>query len=302
MCGVRVGTAAAIGWALFATSACGFLGLDGLTGGDAGHSSGGWSSGSGGDDGAPPDGDNVSPEATADVESVRDSSTDHTTGGGDAGTTTGTWCTQLSPAPAFCADYDEGQLRGAFEMGSMVQVPAPTVDNGGSVSLDMTNPSSPPASCTSAVDVLGDADVQARFLNPVTLTNTNTARLRFDMRIDADDPNSAYVADVFFNNGSSQEYVQLSISTSGGFIRWQGALTSAKSTFTEPKVGVWTKNIEMTGNVQTGTLELRIGGTQVASITTTLPFNTSDSSTFYLGLHCFSGSKQITFDNVVFTP
>jgi hypothetical protein len=299
MCRVRVGTAAAIGWALFATSACGFLGLDGLTGGDAGHSDWGSSSG-GGDDGAP-GGDNVSPEATPDVEPTSDSSTDHTVGG-DAGTKTGPWCKQLSPAPAFCADYDEGQLLGAFEMGSMVQVPAPTVGNGGKVSLDTTNPSSPPASCTSAVDVLGDADVPARFQNPVTLANTDTARLRFDMRIDADDPNQAYVADVFFNNGSTQEYAQLSISQKGGFIRWQGALTSAKATFTEPAVGVWTRDIEITGNVKTGTLDLKIGGTAVASLTATLPFNTSDSSTFYLGLHCFQGSKTITFDNVVFTP
>jgi hypothetical protein len=299
MCGVRVGTALAIGWALFATSACGFLGLDGLTGGDAGHSYVASSSG-GGDDGVAADGDDVSPEATSDVESVPDSSPDRTMGG-DAGPTS-TWCMKLSPAPAFCADYDEGQLLGAFAMGSVIQVPAPTVDNGGSVSLDMKNPSSPPASCAAAVDVLGDADVQARFENPVTITNTDSARLRFDMRIDADDPNQAYVADVFFNNGSNQEYVQLSISQNGGFIRWQGLLTSAKKTFAEPPVGVWTRDIEVTGNVKTGTLDLQIGGTPIASLTAALPFNTSDSSSFYLGLHCFQGSKRITFDNVVFTP
>jgi hypothetical protein len=276
------------------------MGLDGLTGGDAGNSSGGSSSG-GGDDGAPPDGDNVSPEATPDVATATDSSSDHTASG-DGGTPSGTWCMQVSPVPAFCADYDEGQLLGAFEMGTLVQIPAATVDNGGTVSLDTTKPSSPPASCSSSADATGDADVRARFENPFTLTNTNSARLRFDMRIDADDANQAYVADVFFNNGSSQEYVQLSISQNGGFIRWQGAMTSSKVTFSEPQVGVWTKNIEISGNVKTGTVELRIGGMLVASLTATLPFSTSDSSTFYLGLHCFQGSKQVTFDNVVFTP
>jgi hypothetical protein len=220
---------------------------------------------------------------------------------GDAGQTS-TWCMQLSPAPAFCADYDEGQLLGAFAMGSVFQVPPPNVGGGGSVSLDMTNPSSPPASCAAAVDVLGDADVAARFENPFTIMNTDSARLRFDMRIDADDPNQAYVADVFFNSGSSQEYVQLSISQGGGFIRWQGALTSGKKFFMEPPVGVWTRDIEVTGNVKTGTLDLQIGGQPVASLTASLPFNTSDSSSFFMGLHCFQGSKRITFDNVVFTP
>jgi hypothetical protein len=295
---VRVGTAVAIGCALVATSACGFLSLDGLTGGDAGQSNQG-SSSSGGDDAPAGDSDNVSPEATPDVDPARDASPDRTMGG-DAGPTK-TWCMQLSPAPAFCADYDEGQLLGAFAMGSMFQVPAPNLSGGGLVSLDKTNPSSPPASCASEADVVGDADVTARFENPVTITNTDSARLRFDMRIDADDPNQAYVADVFFNNGSNQEYVQLSIAQGGGFVRWQGTLTSKKAFFTEPAVGVWTKDIELTGNVKTGTLDLQIGG-QSVSLTASLPFNTSDSSTFYIGLHCFAGSKRITFDNVVFTP
>jgi len=296
---VRVGTAVIIGCALFATSACGFLGLDGLTGGDAGHSTQGSSSSGGGDDGPAADDDNVSPEATPDVEPVGDSSPDRTMGS-DAGPTN-TWCMQQSPAPAFCADYDEGQLLGAFAMGKLFQVLPPDLDGGGMVSLDMTNPSSPPASCASAVDVLGDADVVARFENPVTITNTDSARLRFDMRIDADDSNQAYVADVFFNQGSNQEYVQLSIGQGGGFVRWQGALTSKKAFFTEPAVGVWTKDIELTGNVKTGTLDLQIGG-QSVSLTASLPFDTSDSSSFYIGLHCFAGSKRITFDNVVFTP
>jgi len=302
---VRVGTAVATGWALwalFATSACGFLGLDGLTGADAGHSLGGSSSGGAGDDGAPPDGDDVSPEATPDAQPARDSSPDRTMGGGDGGMQTSTWCMLLSPAPAFCADYDEGQLLGAFEMGSTVQVPPPTVRSGGNVSLDTTNPSSPPASCGASVDVLGDADVPARFENPITLMNADSARLRFDMRIDADDANLAIVADVFFNHASSQEYVQFEISKSGAFVRWQGALTSSKVTFNEPQVGVWTKDIEITGNVKTGTLDLQIGGKPVASLTTALPFDTSDSTSFYLGLHMFQGSKQITFDNVVFEP
>jgi len=296
---VRVGTAVTIGWALFATSACGFLGLDGLTGGDAGHANQGSSSG-GGDDGAPGDGDDVSPEATPDVQTVRDASPDRTMGN-DAGPTN-TWCMQLSPAPAFCADYDEGQLLGAFAKGSLFQVPAPDLDGGGLVSLDMTNPSSPPASCAAAIDVLGDADVLARFENPVTITNTDSARLRFDMRIDADDANEAYVADVFFNHGSNQEYVQMSIGQGGGFVRWQGALTSGKKFFTEPAVGVWTRDIELTGNVKTGTLDLQIGGQPVASLTASLPFSTSDASSFFIGLHCFQGSKRIAFDNVVFTP
>ncbi len=295
---MRLGTAVAIGCALFATSACGFLGLDGLTGGDAGHSLLG--SSSGGDDGPAGDGDNVSPEATPDAGPVGDSSPDRTMGS-DAGPTN-TWCMQLSPAPAFCADYDEGQLLGAFAMGTLLQVPSPTLDGGGMVSLDTTNPSSPPASCAAAVDVLGDADVMARFENPVTITNTDSARLRFDLRIDADDPNQAYVADVFFNHGSTQEYVQLSIAQGGGFVRWQGALTSGKKFFTEPAVGVWTRDIELTGNVKTGTLDLQIGGQPVASLTASLPFNTSDSSSFFIGLHSFQGSKRITFDNVVFTP
>jgi len=43
----------------------------------------------------------------------------------------------------------------AIAMGSVVQVPPPTVDPGGNVSLDMNNPSSPPASCGASVDVLG---------------------------------------------------------------------------------------------------------------------------------------------------
>jgi hypothetical protein len=297
MCCVRVGTAVAVGgWALFATSACGFLGLDGLTGGDAGSSTGGSSSGG---DGALPDGDDVTSEATADVVAALDASPDHAMGG-DAGAK-GTWCMQLSPAPAFCADYDEGQVLAAFEMGTMVQVPPPAVDPGGSVSLDMTNPSSPPASCAADVG-MADADVKARFENPVTITNTDSARLRFDMRIDADDSTSAVVADLFFANGSSQEYVQFEIDQNGAFVRWTGALTSSKKTFTEPAVGVWTRDIEITGNVKTGTLDLQIGGVPVASVTATLPFSTSDSSTFYLGLHCSQGSKRITFDNVVFTP
>jgi hypothetical protein len=184
----------------------------------------------------------------------------------------------------------------------MVQVPKATVGKGGSVSLDMTNPSSPPASCAASVDVLGDADVPARFENPITLTNTDSARLRFDMRIDADDPNLAIVADVFFNNGSSQEYVQFEIGQNGAFVRWQGTTSSSKVTFNEPQVGVWTKDIEISGNVKTGTLDLQIGGRSVASVTTTLPFNTADSASFYLGLHMYQGSKRITFDNVVFTP
>lgn len=222
---------------------------------------------------------------------------------GDASSETGTWCTTVAPAPPFCADYDEGQLLQAFAMGSPVQVMPPVVDDGGSVSLDTTNPSSPPASCAASVDVLTDADVQARFENPVTITNTNSARLRFDMRIDADDPNDAIVADVFFNHGSSQEYVQFQISEGGGFIRWQGAVTSGRKTFTEPAVGVWTRDIEITGSVQTGTIELQIGGSTVASLTYgSLPFSTSDSSSFYLGLHLFQGSKRIAFDNVVFAP
>jgi hypothetical protein len=149
---------------------------------------------------------------------------------------------------------------------------------------------------------MADAAVKARFENPVTITNTDSVRLRFDMRIDADDSTSAIVADLFFNNGSSQEYVQFEINQNGAFVRWQGALTSAKKTFPEPAVGVWTRDIEITGNVKTGTLDLQIGGMPVASLTATLPFSTSDSSTFYLGLHCFQGSKRITFDNVVFTP
>lgn len=291
-----------MGWALCASSACGFLGLDGLTGGDAGRPYGTSSSGGGDDgaDGAQP-GDDAASEATTDVAPGADASSDRTTVG-DASTETGTWCTTLSPAPAFCADYDEGQLLQAFGMGTGMQVMPPVVDPGGSVSLDTNNPSSPPASCAASVDVL-DADVQARFENPITLTNTNSARLRFDMRIDADDPNEAIVADVFFNQGSNQEYAQFEIGQGGGFIRWQGAVTSGRKPFTEPAVGVWTRDIEIAGNVQTGTIELQIGGTLVASLTDgSLPFSSADSSSFYLGLHLFAGSKRITFDNVVFTP
>lgn len=288
-----------MGWALCATSACGFLSLDGLTGGDAGRNLG-TSSGSGDDGTSSGGGDDAALEA--DVATTVDASPDRTMAG-DAATETGTWCTTVAPAPAFCADYDEGQVLQAFAMGNPVQVMPPFVNDGGSVSLDTTNPSSPPASCAASVDVLGDADVQARFENPATITNTNSARLRFDMRIDADDPNEAIVADVFFNNGSSQEYAQLQISQAGGFIRWQGVVTSGRKAFTEPAVGVWTRDIEILGNVQTGTIELRIGGTTVASLTYgSLPFSSSDSSSFYLGLHLFQGSKRITFDNVVFTP
>jgi hypothetical protein len=54
--------------------------------------------------------------------------------------------------------------------------------------------------------------------------------------------------------------------------------------------------------VKTGTLDLQIGGQPVAGLTASLPFNTSDSSSFFIGLHCFQGSKRITFDNVGFTP
>lgn len=297
---MRAGTAVAIGWALCATTACGFLGLDGLTGGDAGHSYGGASSGSVGDEVPLPPGDDSGPEAT-EAGPTGDSSPDHTTmgNGGDAST----FCMQIAPAPAFCADYDEGQLLGAFAMGSAIQVMPPMVNDGGAVSLDTTNPSSPPASCAASVDVLGDADVQARFENPATLTNTNGARLRFDMRIDEDDPNEAFVADVFFNHASNQEYVQLAIAQGGGYIRWQGAVTSPKRSFPEPSVGVWTRDIEITGNIQTGTIELRVGGSLVASLAYgSLPFSSADSSSFYLGLHLFQGSKRIAFDNVVFTP
>jgi hypothetical protein len=298
---VRVAIAFATGWVLCSTSACGFLSLDGLTGADAGRTYGGTSS-SGGDDGTAPEGDDAEVDAALEAGPARDAGRDGTTGG-DATAETGTFCTQLSPVPAFCADYDEGQLLGAFAMGSAVQVMPPVVDDGGSVSLDMNNPSSPPASCAASVDVLTDADVQARFTNPITLMNTNGARLRFDMRIDQDDPNEAIVADVFFNHGSNQEYVQFEIAQSGGFVRWQGAVTSGLKRFSEPAVGVWTRDIEITGNVQTGTIEVRIGGTLVASLTdASLPFATADSSSFVLGLHLFQGSKRITFDNVVFTP
>jgi hypothetical protein len=296
---VRVGTAVAIGWALFATSACGFIGLDGLTGGDAGQKYGGGSSG-GGDEESAPAGDGAT-SGGPDVAPTGDAVPDRTMGG-DGGVEVGTFCTLLSPVPAFCADYDEGELLGAFAMGSTVQVPPPTIDDGGSLSLDMNDPSSPPASCGAAVDVLGDADVQARFLSPYTLMGTNSARLRFDMRIDADDPNEAIVADLYFTQGSTQEYVQFTVNETGGFIRWTGAVSSPKRGFPEPALGVWMRDIEITGNVQTGTFELQIGGTQITFTDSSLPFSNADSSTFYLGLHLFQGSKRITFDNVVFTP
>lgn len=298
---MRLAIGIAAGLALCATSACGFLSLDGLTGADAGRTYGGMSS-SGGDDGTASDGDETSPDGAMDAAAVPEAAPDHTTGG-DAKTETGTFCTQLMPVPAFCADYDEGQLLGAFAMGSPMQVMPPIVNDGGSVSLDMDNPSSPPASYAASVDVLTDADVQARFQNPVTLTNTNGVRLRFDMRIDKDDPNEAIVADVFFNHGSNQEYVQFEIAEGGGFVRWQGAVTSGRKTVAEPAVGVWTRDIEITGNIQTGTIELGIGGTVVASLTDpSLPFSSADSTSFVLGLHLFQGTKRVTFDNVVFTP
>lgn len=297
---MRVGTSIAVGWALSATSACGFVSLDGLTGGDAGRWYGGASAGA--EDGTTPENEDATAEATADAEQAGDVVADQTSAR-DAGTEASTFCTQLSPVPAFCADYDEGQLLQAFAMGAAVQVPPPTVNDGGSVSLDTNAPSSPPASCAAAVDVLGDADVQARFENPVTLMNTSSARLRFDMRIDADDANDAIVADVMFNHGSNQEYVQFEIAKTGAFVRWQGVRTFPSRGLPEPAVGVWTRDIEITGDVQTGTIEVRIGGTLVVSLTEpALPFSTADSTSFYLGLHLFQGSKRITFDNVVFTP
>lgn len=216
---MRVGTAIAVGWAFSATSACGFVSLDGLTGADAGRTYGGPAAGA--DDGTTPEGEDATGEATADAQQAGDVAADQSSAR-DAGTETGTFCTQLAPVPAFCADYDEGELLAAFAMGAAVQVPPPTVDDGGNVSLDTNSPSSPPASCAAAVDVLGDADVQARFENPVTLVNTSSARLRFDMRIDADDANEAIVADVMFNHGSNQEYVQFEIAQTGALVRWQG--------------------------------------------------------------------------------
>jgi hypothetical protein len=218
----------------------------------------------------------------------------------DGATDAVTWCTQQSPAPAFCADYDEGDLRVAFQAGALVRVAAPDVGEGGTAALDTNEASSPPGCFTAAADAGStDTGVAARFEGIASIATLSGARLRFSMRIDSIGPADTIVATIVFHQVSTMVAVaHLLLSDSGGTVGWSG---SDVHTTLPAAPGVWVST-ELVASVATGTVELRVNNVPIATHVAQVAIAQAERADIFLGVKQPSGYAQISFDNVVFEP
>jgi hypothetical protein len=254
---------------------------------------------------APVNGDGALDDAEAGDARAQTDATDAGSADATADTAPLPFCASMSPAPAYCADFDEGSLTAAYEHGVLGDAPAFLVDPGGHVALSDGGLSRPGA-FVAAVDAVADGGttVHARIDRPVMLPAATSARLEFAVRVDPHGLVLSDIASVGMHGGASAEvrayyvihpdHAELDIQGSGPLVPWPLPM---------PLPSAWTRvELALTIGAQ-ATATVTIGGVDAGTVSTSAGFPQATDAFFTLGLASSATSDPVSaaFDDVVFS-
>src|SRR5262249_50979859 len=116
------------------------------------------------------------------------------------------FCASMSPAPQYCADFDEDVLTAAYEGTFFGEATTFLVEPGGHKALSDAG-LSPPGAFAATVDAVPDGGylVHARIGRPLMLTATTSAHLQFDFRLDPHGSVNSDIASVGVHRGANAE-------------------------------------------------------------------------------------------------